>query len=230
MAMLGKLDYSKFAGYQELAVDFTEGSTDIEASEIKFTKSDDGVTAFFAAKKISGLFKADEMAENTLCYMTIHKSEYEVYSRKEQKRVKTQPTPYEVLVLEFFETEEGKLLLAEDAVFAGKLATHSGDSTLSAIRRLGEWTILFDLQPLEESSLLKEVVAGSGGKKGYNAGQKESDKLNDRRLFLLKQLGIIEDISIHEAVVFLQAEAGGSWKPKVESLTLAVELIDMIIV
>jgi hypothetical protein len=228
--LLGKEEYSKFLPYRELTHSFLEGSPQITCAEIKFISHESGIIALFAATKITELYKADDMATNQLVYMVFHSGEYELYDLKTKSRIKTQPSPFETLVIEYFTTGNGKDWISENIVFSGTLDIHSADSVLKQVSKLNAWDVIFNLTPLEESVLLKDTVAGNGGKKGYAAGQKEADKLNDRKLFLLKNLGITDDITLYEAAVFLQTEEGGSYKPKSNPIDIAIELLDSLVV
>lgn len=228
--LLGKEEYSKFTPYRELTHSFLEGSPQITCAEIKFIAHDLGIVALFAATKITELYKSDEMPENALVYMVFHKEKYEIYDTKTRGRITVEPSPFEVLVNEFFANGEGKTWIDEGSVFSGNLDIHSSDSALKQVTKLNAWDVIFSFTPVEESVLLKDAVASNGGKKGYAAGQKEADKLNDRRLFLLKQLGITEDVTLLEAAVFLQTEEGGSYKVKLTPVDVAFEFVNSLIV
>lgn len=232
MLMCGNADYSKFKPYHELSVDFSNDSSDIEVSEIRFTKQDNGdVVAFFAAKSIQGLYKSEEHTENKLYYLVFHNSEYELYSSKEKKKVKVEPSPFEKLVIEFFkscdENDSHTLVSLKGEVYTGTLSFFASAAIQANIKATNAWNVVFNLTPIEgEPTYLKEAEASSG-RRGYgSSAQKESEKLKDRLAFVLEQLNLSDCKTMLEAAVFLKTE--GSF-PKVTQEDLAIKLIELCI-
>jgi hypothetical protein len=226
MLMAGKAEYSKFDGYYELNCNMAVDSADIDCTELRFAKNSAGdYVAFFAAKKVPGLFKAEEYKENDLFYLIFHKGEYEIYDSASKSRIKTQPSPYETLVHRYLDADGASML---EGVYSGTLCIQPSASTLKLVEQQSAWNVLFSLTALEESTLLKESSEKAARGKGGYGGQSEAQKLLDRKAFLLAQLGIDPNLTIIEALPIMQGD--GIKVSKAPIGEVAFEIINALIV
>ncbi len=226
MLMAGKIEYSKFEGYYELNCNMAVDSADIDVTELKFGKNSAGdYVAFFAAKKIPGLYKAEDYKENDLFYLVFHKGEYEIYDSGVKAKVKVQPSPYEVLVHQYLDGDGTEII---GNTYSGTLCIQPSSSTLKLVEQQKAWNVLFSLTLVEEPILLKEPSEKLARGKGGYGGQSEAQKLNDRKEFMLTQLGIDPKITLMEAVIIMQAE--GAKPEKTNPGVIALDLVNTLIV
>lgn len=226
--MCGKLDYSNFKPYHDLSCDFANDSSDIEVSEIKFVKSGDGdITALFVATTIQGLWKAEEHSSDKLYALTFHKNKYQTYDSKVKAKVEIEPTPFEILVHEYFEGIEGAAALADDTVYSGVFSIHSSGSVLKNIKKMNAWDVIFNLTVVQEPSLLVGYEESKPrGKGGYGGGQKEAEKLKERMAFVMEQFVLTDCKSLSEAAAMLKTD--GCF-PKITQEDLTFKLIEVCI-
>lgn len=228
MLMCGKLDYSKFQPYHELNCDFANDTSDISVSEIKFIKTDSGdIVALFAAETIQGLYKSDEHTKDKLYYLVFHKGKYQTYSAAAKAKVDIEPTPFEVLIHEYFDSEDGKEVLSSGVVRKGTFSIHAGASIHTQIRKLQAWDVIFSLPDIvDEPVLLVEAKESAARGKGGYGGQKEGEKLKERMAFVLEQFALTDCKTLQDAAVVLKSE---SLFPKVTQEDLTLRLIELCI-
>jgi hypothetical protein len=226
MLMAGNEKFQTFAPYFDLTADFSADASDIAASVCKFKKLANGsIVAFFMASSIQGLYKSDEHKPDKLYSLTLHTEEYEIWSSKEKAKVKVQPTEYEKTMIAYFNGEGVQYL---EGLWSGFITLQPQAPVLDMVVKTSAWNVLLNLNPYEGELTLPEGAEGNGKRSYGGGGQKEIEKLNDRRQFLLAQIGLDPALTLLEAVVILQSD--GVIEAKVNPVAKAIEMADRMIV